>query len=118
MLHRVRKANDENHGMWSGVGGKFEPGETPGQCVLRETWEETGLTLMEYAHRGVVRYISETQDEPMRLFTAIGFTGGMIDCNEGVLEWVEADKLPELPMWAGDRVFLRLLADGAALSIE
>lgn len=54
----------------------------------------------------------------MRLFTAIGFTGGMIDCNEGVLEWVEADKLPELPMWAGDRVFLRLLADGAALSIE
>lgn len=47
MLHRVRKANDENHGMWSGVGGIFEPGETPGQCVLRETWEETGLTLTE-----------------------------------------------------------------------
>ena len=45
MLHRIRKENDLNEGKWIGVGGHVEKGETPEQCIRRETKEETGLTL-------------------------------------------------------------------------
>ena len=50
MLHRIKKKNDLNHDKWVGVGGKFEDGESPEECVLRETWEETGLTPVSYTH--------------------------------------------------------------------
>lgn len=43
MLHRVTKKNDMNHDKWIGVGGKFEPFESPEDCLLREVREETGL---------------------------------------------------------------------------
>ena len=58
MLHRVKKQNDLNHDKWIGVGGKCEEGESPEECVCRETWEETGLTLTEYRYRGVITFVS------------------------------------------------------------
>ncbi len=48
MLHRVKKEHDINRDKWIGIGGKFEDGESPEECVLRETREETGLTLTDY----------------------------------------------------------------------
>ena len=87
MLHRVKKKNDLNHDKWVGVGGKFEDGESPEECVLRETWEETGLTLTEYQYRGIVTFVSDQwETEYMHVFTATGWTGELIECNEGVLE--------------------------------
>ena len=59
MLHRVKKENDCNHDKWIGVGGKFEDGESPEECVLRETLEETGLTLTDYRYRGIVTFVSD-----------------------------------------------------------
>ena len=90
MLHRVKKKNDINHDKWIGVGGKFERDESPDDCLLREVREET-----EYMH----------------LFTADGWKGSMTDCDEGVLEWVDKDKIISLPIWEGDKIFLRLLAE-------
>ena len=112
MLHRVKKENDLNHDKWIGVGGKFEADETPEECVLRETLEETGLTLTEYRLRGLVTFLSdEWETEYMYLFTATGFTGEMIECDEGNLEWVKKDDLHKLPMWEGDFAFFRLLRE-------
>lgn len=111
MLHRVRKADDENRDKWIGVGGHFEKGESPEDCLLREVREETGLTLTEYAFRGIVTFVSDDHEaEYMHLFTATGFAGKLVDCDEGALEWIDKDALYALPMWAGDRIFLRLIA--------
>ena len=111
MLHRVKKENDCNHDKWIGVGGKFEDGESPEECVLRETLEETGLTLTDYRYRGSVTFVSDRwETESMHLFTATGWTGRIReDCDEGVLEWIHRDRLAALPQWEGDRIFLELL---------
>lgn len=114
MLHRVKKENDLNHDKWVGVGGKFEPDESPDDCLRREVLEETGLTLTRYRCRGVVTFLSdEWEGEYMYLYTADGFEGEISDCDEGTLEWVDIDRVPELPLWAGDRIFFRLLRQDA-----
>ena len=110
MLHRVKKKNDVNHDKWIGIGGKFEEGESPEDCLLRETREETGLTLTEYRFRGLVTFVSdEAPTEYMHLFTATGFTGTLQECDEGTLEWVPIKQVETLPLWQGDRLFLELL---------
>ena len=111
MLHRVKKKNDVNRDKWIGIGGKFEHGESPEECMLREFREETGLTLTQYAYRGIVTFVSEDWCEYMHLFTADGFAGTMRECTEGTLEWVAWEEIPRLPIWEGDRVFLRLLEE-------
>ena len=112
MLHRVKKKNDANHDKWIGIGGKFEDGESPEECVLREVREETGLTLTDYRYRGLVTFVSDAwETEYMHLFTATGYEGAPGDCDEGVLEWIDKDALAALPQWEGDRLFLRLLRD-------
>ena len=110
MLHRVKKKNDINHDKWIGIGGKFEPEEAPEECILRENKEETGLTLTSWRCRGVVTFLQEGgEGEYMYLFTADDFTGELIECDEGDLQWVSMDFLDALPTWEGDRIFLNLL---------
>ena len=114
MLHRVKKENDANRDKWIGIGGKFEDGESPEECVLRETKEETGLTLTDYRYRGIVTFVSDKwETEYMHLFTATGFSGEIIDCDEGVLEWISKERLAAIPKWQGDDIFLRLLDSDA-----
>ena len=113
MLHRVKKENDENRDKWIGVGGKFLPGESPEDCMLREAREETGLTVTRFQYRGIVTFVSDRWGtEYMHLFTADQWTGQLRDdCDEGVLEWIHRQKLRELTLWEGDRIFLRLLEE-------
>ncbi len=114
MLHRVKKENDLNRDKWIGVGGGFEMDESPEECLVREVREETGLILDSWRFRGVVTFISDAwETEYMYLFTSGDFRGTLSDCDEGVLEWVDKDLVPELPLWEGDRIFLRLLREEA-----
>lgn len=114
MLHRVKKKNDVNHDKYIGIGGKFLEGETPLECALRETNEETGLDVLNYTYRGIVYFSCPPYpDEVMHLFTATEFKGELIECDEGNLEWIEKDRLKSLPLWEGDFIFLELLEENA-----
>lgn len=110
MLHRVKKKNDMNHDKWIGVGGKFEDQESPEDCILRECYEETGLTLTDYRYRGLVTFVSDVYPtEYMHLFTATEWTGTPHPCDEGELAWIKKADLLSLPLWEGDKIFLSLL---------
>ena len=112
MLHRISKKNDVNKDNWIGIGGHFEPNESPEECLLREAKEETGLTLTSWKFRGIVTFLAEGwPPEYMCLYTADGFEGSITPCNEGKLEWVPKTELSKLNLWAGDRIFLKLLAE-------
>ena len=112
MLHRVKKANDASHDKWIGVGGKCEADESPDECMLREVWEETGLTVQQWRYRGIVTFISDVWPcEYMHLFTATQWEGTLTACDEGDLQWVPIAQLEELNLWEGDKIFLRLLRD-------
>jgi len=110
MLHRTRKEKDVNKDKWIGVGGKFETGESPEECARREVLEETGLTMHSLFYRGVVTFwTDEGYFEQMHLFKCTSFSGELKKCDEGDLEWVDKQKIFDLPIWEGDKVFLRLL---------
>ena len=115
MLHRVKKAVDENKDKWVGIGGKFLEGESPEDCLLREVREETGLTLLSWRFRGIVTFVSDQWGtEYMHLFTSDAWEGSLrTDCEEGELAWIGKDELLEKPIWEGDRIFLRLLRQEA-----
>lgn len=111
MLHRVKKEKDENKDKWIGIGGKFEEGESPEDCLLREVREETGLTLRSWRYRAIVTFVSdEWGTEYMHLFTSDDYSGALrTDCEEGELRWIDRDALLETNIWEGDKIFLRLL---------
>lgn len=112
MLHRIKKEKDLNRDKWIGIGGKFEDRESPEDCVLREALEETGLTLTRFRYRGIVTFVSDRYEtEWMHLFTADQFQGTIKECDEGVLEWIRKEKLYSLPLWEGDKIFLKLLEE-------
>lgn len=110
MLHRVSKKNDVNKDKWIGVGGHFEAGESPEECLLREVKEETGLTLTRWKFRGIVTFCyKDDPAEYMCLYTADRFEGTLTSCEEGVLEWVAKSRIRELNLWKGDLLFLELI---------
>ena len=110
MLHRTVKKHDVNKDKWIGVGGHFEADESPEECLLREVREETGYTLTSYRYRGIVTFVSGNGvTEYMSLFTADGFEGEPILCDEGELEWVDIDDVWKLNIWEGDKIFFRLM---------
>lgn len=114
MLHRIKKENDLNRDKWIGIGGKFEDKESPEECNLREVYEETGLTLKDAEYRGIVTFVSDKwETEYMHIFYSDSFSGEVKDCDEGVLEWVKKERLFSLPVWEGDKIFLRLLEENA-----
>ncbi len=111
MLHRTKKQHDINKDKWIGIGGHFEYGESPEECIQREMTEECGITLSDPVLRGIISFVS---DLPvcvyMFLFTATAYKGELLkDCNEGDLEWVDKNELLKLPLWTGDKIFLKLL---------
>lgn len=110
MLLRNRKKDDVNEGKWIGVGGRLDPKESPDECLTREVKEETGLSLSDYRMRGILSFSSEGYEEELIfLYTSESFSGELSDCNEGELSWIPFSKLPDLNLWEGDRIFLKLL---------
>lgn len=107
MLHRTKKQNDTNHEKWIGIGGKFEPNESPDDCLSREVLEETGLTLIDPKFCGIVTFVSDKYEtEYMHLFHADRFSGALKECDEGELVWIDKKELRTKNLWEGDHLFL------------
>jgi 8-oxo-dGTP diphosphatase len=120
MIHRVKKANDMHEGKYNGLGGKFEPGETPEQCAIREVEEESGLTMIEPRLKGIIDFprFDGVNDWYVFIFTSDKFTGDLIESNEGNLRWVDNDKLLDLNLWDGDKIFLKWLDNDGFFSAK
>lgn len=108
MLHRVKKQNDIHEGKWNGLGGKFLPGETPEECVVREVREESGLTVRNPRLKGVLTFpdFDGAEDWYVYVYVAREFSGDLIESEEGHLHWIPDAEVPALPLWEGDRIFL------------
>lgn len=114
MLHRIKKKNDVNFHKWIGIGGKFESGESPEECAKREILEETGLTVQNLEYRGIVTFdCPPYETDYMHLFTSTSFSGELIECDEGNLEWIKKSELRNTELWEGDYIFLDLLEQNA-----
>ncbi|MCF8240970.1 MAG: 8-oxo-dGTP diphosphatase [Melioribacteraceae bacterium] len=111
MLYRNKKENDYHEGKWNGLGGKFEEGETPEECAIREVLEESGLIVKDPQLKGFITFPKFDGIDDWYVFVLVfnGYEGKMIDSPEGKLEWIPNDKLTELNLWDGDKIFLEWL---------
>lgn len=118
MLHRVKKKNDVHEGKWVGLGGKVEKGESPEECIIREVKEESGLEISTPILRGILTFPSFKNNEDWYVFLYIceDFTGEIQESDEGVLQWVDDDKVMDLNMWEGDKIFLQCLQKNKVFS--
>jgi 8-oxo-dGTP diphosphatase len=120
MLHRIKKKDDMHQGKWNGLGGKFEHGETPEECVIREVKEESGLLIRDPKMHGFITFpmFDGKKDWYVFVFTARVFEGSIIESYEGKLEWIQNEKLLELNLWEGDRTFIPWLFEDKFFSAK
>jgi 8-oxo-dGTP diphosphatase len=119
MVHRNKKINDIHEGKWNGLGGKFEAGETPEECVIREVLEESGLFIQNPKYCGLLIFTNfKGNDWYVFVFTAMEFTGELIDSPEGKLEWIPDEKLLDLNLWESDHIFFAWINEGKLFSAK
>lgn len=120
MLHRVKKEMDMHRGKWNGLGGKFEPGESPEECVIREILEESGLQIQNPKLHGFITFpaFDGVDDWYVFIYSASEFTGTLIDSPEGHLHWVKDEELLQLNLWEGDKHFMKWVNENRFFSAK
>lgn len=120
MLYRNKKANDYHEGKWNGLGGKFEPGESPEECAAREIKEESGLISKNLNLKGFISFpkFDGKNDWNVFVFTVTEFEGKLIDSPEGKLEWIADSELFDLNLWEGDKIFMRWIFENKFFSAK
>ncbi|MEO8355087.1 MAG: 8-oxo-dGTP diphosphatase [Chloroflexota bacterium] len=117
MLHRNKKPNDIHEGKWNGLGGKFEAGETPEECIKREVQEEAGLVIEHPRLHGLLMFPNfKGNDWYVFVFTTTEFSGEMIESPEGTLAWIKDDELKGLSLWESDHIFFPWIENGKFFS--
>ncbi|MGH8039435.1 MAG: NUDIX hydrolase [Stenotrophomonas sp.] len=116
MIHRNARPGDLHLGKYNGLGGKVERDEDVAAGMRREILEEAGIECGTMRMRGTISWPGfgkHGEDWFGFVFVIDDFTGTPLTANpEGTLEWVDVDKIENLPLWEGDRQFLPLVFDG------
>jgi len=120
MVYRNKKPYDIHAGKWNGLGGKFEAGETPEECIRREVEEEAGLIIQNPHLHGLLVFTNfKGNDWYVFVYTAHEFDGELSESSpEGELAWVDDDKLTELNLWESDHIFLPWIDAGKFFSAK
>lgn len=116
MVHRISRRSDDQFGKFNGLGGRVEPNEDVASAMMREIFEESGLTCTRMSLRGTINWTGfgpNGEDWLGFVFLIEAFEGeAKTENEEGPLEWVDIERIPTLPMWEGDRHFMPLVFDG------
>ena len=119
MVHRNKKANDIHEGKWNGLGGKFEAGETPEECVVREIFENPGLSILNPRLCGLLMFPNfKGNDRYVFVFIATEFSAELTDSPEGKLEWIPDDKILNLELRENDHIFMPWIREGKFFSAK
>ncbi|WP_136810052.1 NUDIX hydrolase [Desulfosediminicola flagellatus] len=115
LVHRNKRDDDQHLGKYNGLGGKMEPEEDIYQCLVREIYEEAGIHCTEAVLRGTINWTGfgpNGENWFGFIYRIDAFEGvPRTENEEGKLDWVDIDKIMELPMWEGDKYFLPLVFD-------
>jgi 8-oxo-dGTP diphosphatase len=113
LVYRNRRKADPHFGKYNGLGGKLEAGEDVVTGLRREIREEAGLECDDVALRGTISWPGfggNGEDWFGFIFRVDHWHGTpQPDNPEGVLEWVDVERILDLPLWEGDRHFLPLV---------
>lgn len=113
LIHRNRRPDDPQYGKYNGLGGKLDPGEDVVAGMRREVREEAGLECESLMLRGTISWPGfgrQGEDWFGFIFRVESWSGAQKKTNEeGSLEWVDIEKILDIPLWEGDRYFLPLV---------
>jgi len=120
MLYRNKRKKDYHEGKWNGLGGKFELGESPEECAIRELEEESGLIAKNLIFKGHLTFpmFDGVDDWYVFVFIVDKFEGELIDSEEGELIWIPNKELKDLNLWEGDQIFIDWLFDNKFFSAK
>ncbi len=113
MIHRNKREDDDHKGKYNGLGGKIHRNEDVGTSMAREIYEEAGIVVTKMKLRGTINWTGfgkNGEDWMAFIFLITDWTGTPIStCPEGDLEWVDKEKITDLPLWEGDALYLPLV---------
>lgn len=113
LIHRNVRADDAHYGKYNGLGGKLDPHEHIVEGMRREIDEEAGVRCDDLKLAGTISWPGfgkQGEDWFGFIFRIDAFSGTpYLNNPEGTLEWVEIDRILDLPLWEGDRYFLPLV---------
>jgi len=114
MLHRNKRDQDFHKGKFNGLGGKFEAGESPEECMKREVFEESGLEVLQMSLRGVITFplFDGKHDWLTFIYEISEFKGTLKENDEGSLHWINDEEIFNLNLWEGDVHFLEWIYKG------
>ncbi len=106
----IEKKRGLGAGKINGPGGKIDPGETPDECVIRETQEELVITPIGSRKLGELWFaMSDCPDILCHVYRADDHAGTPTETDEATPVWTDVGEIPFHRMWEDDRHWLPLL---------